>query len=169
VPHRQAAGWLRRRLDNIRRNHGLEHATVSVLFARHGPRRIAGRAAADGFYILGRVDEETVRSCAEEALRRMQHGEGGLAVSPLCGTNIAVTGALTAAATMAILARGQANNTHTRYGDAFTAAMFGAVLAQPLGRLVQAHLTTRADLGGLELVDVRRVAPGVLKVTTRQA
>jgi hypothetical protein len=169
VPHTQSAGWLRRRLDNIRRNHGLEHATVSVLFARHGPRRIAGRAASDGFYILGRVDEATLRSCAEEALQRMQHGEGGLAVSPLCGTNIAVTGALTAAATMATLSRGQGNNTRTRYGDAFTAAMIGAVIAQPLGRLVQAHLTTRSDLGGFELAGVRRLAPGVLKVDTRHA
>lgn len=169
MPHTQAAGWFRRRLDNIRRNHGLEHATVSVLFARHGPQRIAGRATADGFYLLGRVDEGTIQSCAEEALQRMQRGESGLAVSPLCGTNIAVTGALTAAATMATLARGRGNNTRTRYGDAFTAAMFGAVLAQPLGRLVQAHLTTRADLGGFELAGVKRLVPGVLKVVTRHA
>jgi hypothetical protein len=140
-----------------------------VLLARHGPRRLAGRAAADGFYILGKIDEETLQSCADEALRRMQRGEGGLAVSPLCGTNIAVTGALTAAATMASLARGngRGDGARTRFGDAFTAAMFGVVLAQPLGRLVQTHVTTRSDLDGFELVGVRRLGPGIRKVVTR--
>ena len=162
-------GWLRRRINDIRRNHGLEHATVSVLLARHGPRRLAGRAASDGFFIIGRVDEATLRSCAEEALSRMQRGEAALAVSPLCGTNIAVTGALTAAATMATLARGSGNGIRDRFGNAFTAATLGVVLAQPLGRLVQAHLTTRADLGGFQLVGVRTLLPGVRKVVTHHA
>ena len=161
--------WLRRRVDDIRRNHGLEHATVSVLLARHGPQRLAGRAAADGFYIIGRVDDVTLRSCAEEALARMQRGEASLAVSPLCGTNIAVTGAVTAAATMATLARGPRDGVRDRFGNAFTAAMLGVVLAQPLGRLMQKHLTTRADLGGFELVGIRTLLPGVRKVVTRHA
>ncbi|TAJ16179.1 MAG: hypothetical protein EPO65_13725 [Dehalococcoidia bacterium] len=142
---------------------------MSVLLARHGPRRMAGRATADGFYILGRVDEVTLRSCAEEALSRMQRGESGLAVSPLCGTNIAVTGAVTAAATMATLSRGRDLGIRDRFGNAFTAAMLGVILAQPLGRLVQAHLTTRSDLGGIQLVGVRTLLPGVRKVVTRHA
>ncbi|TAK75133.1 MAG: hypothetical protein EPO16_09595 [Dehalococcoidia bacterium] len=169
MPHVPNAGWLRRRIDDIRRNHGLEHATVSVLLARRGPQRIAGRAAADGFYILGRVDDATLRSCAEEALARMQRGEANLAVSPLCGTNIAVTGAVTAAATMASLARRPRDGVRDRFGSAFTAATLGVVLAQPLGHLVQAHLTTRADLAGFELVSVRTLLPGVRKVVTRHA
>lgn len=156
-------------MDDIRRNHGLEHATVSVLLARHGPRRLAGRATADGFYILGRVDEVTLRSCAEEALSRMQRGEAGLAVSPLCGTNIAVTGAVTAAATMATLSRSHGIGLRDRFGNAFAASMLGVVLAQPLGRFVQAHLTTRADLQGFELVGVRTLLPGVRKVVTYHA
>jgi hypothetical protein len=154
------AGWLRHRLDDIRRNHGLEHATVSVL--------LAGRATADGFYIVGQVDEATLRSCAAEALSRMQRGEASLAVSPLCGTNIAVTGAVTAAATMATLARTPREGFRDRFGNAFTAAMLGVVLAQPLGRFVQAHLTTRADLDGFELVEVRAPFPGVHRVVTRR-
>ncbi|RJQ08864.1 MAG: hypothetical protein C4558_07375 [Dehalococcoidia bacterium] len=162
-------GWLRRRIDDIRRNHGLEHATVAVLFARHGPQRLAGRATSDGFYIIGRVDDVTLRSCAEEALARMQRGEASLAVSPHCGTNIAVTGAVTAAATMAALARGPRDGIRDRFGNAFTAAMLGVVLAQPLGRLVQTRLTTRADLHGFELVGIRTLFPGMRKVLTRHA
>ena len=41
-------GWI----DAIRRNHGLEHATVAVMIARHGPSRLAGRASSDGFFSL---------------------------------------------------------------------------------------------------------------------
>lgn len=166
MPNSLDAGWLTRRIDDIRRNHGLEHATVSVLLARHGPRRLAGRATADGFYILGRVDEGTLSSCAEEALSRMQRGETGLAVSPLCGTNVAVTAAVTAAATMATLSRARGLGFRDRFGNAFTAAMLGVMLAQPLGRFVQAHLTTRADLDGFHLVGVRTLLPGVRKVVT---
>ncbi len=169
MAHPLAAGTLRRRIDDIRRNHGLEHATVAVLLARHGPQRLAGRAAADGFFIFGRVDEGALRSCVEEALARMQRGETSLAVSPLCGTNIAVTGAVTAAATMATLARGPRGGVRDRFGNAFTAAMLGVVLAQPLGRLVQTHLTTRADLDGVELVGIRTLFPGMQKVVTRRA
>ena len=48
---------IQRWIDAIRRNHGLEHATVAVMIARHGPRMLAGRASSDGFYILGGVDD----------------------------------------------------------------------------------------------------------------
>ncbi len=81
-----AQSWL----DAVRRNHALEHATVAVLLARHGPTRLAGRASGDGFFIFGDIEEGELTSCAHEALERLQRGESGLAVSPLCGTNIAV-------------------------------------------------------------------------------
>ena len=152
-------GWI----DSIRRNHGLEHATVTILLARHGPRRMAGRAASNGFYIIGDVDEAELNACAREALDRMQRGEEALAVSPLCGTNIAVTGLMTAAATAAVLRGGKVRQ---RFGDAFTAAMVGVVLAQPVGRLVQERLTTRGDLQDIELVGTRTILPWLKKVYT---
>ena len=65
------SGWI----DAVRRNHGLEHATVAVLLAKHGPMRVAGRASADGFFLLGSVSEEQVDAAAHEALARMQAGE----------------------------------------------------------------------------------------------
>lgn len=163
------AGWLRRWLDAVRRNHAIEHGTVAVMFGRRGPQRLAGRAAGDGFYIIGKVDPELLRSCAEEALRRLQRGEATLAVSPMCGTNLAVTGAMTAAATMASVARNRARPLRDRFGSAFTAATIAALLAQPVGRLVQEYITTRADVEAVELVDVRVFAPGFAKVYTRGA
>ena len=58
----------RRWADDVRRNHSLEHATVAVLFGRRGPQRLAGRATKDGFFMIGKIDEETLLSCAGEAL-----------------------------------------------------------------------------------------------------
>lgn len=155
---------IRRWLDSVRRNHALEHATVAVLLARHGPRRLAGRATKNGFFFVGDVPSEELEASAHEALRRLQRGEAGLAVSPLCGTNLAVAGLLAAGAATATLARGRG-----RFGNAFTAAMFGVFFAQPLGRLAQQHLTTRADLEGVEIVGLKRLPGGLRKLQTRAA
>ena len=79
-------------VNSVRRNHALEHATISILLSRQGPMRIVGRAVADGFYIYGDISTDRLREFADEALLRLQKGEAHLAVSPLCGTNIAVAG-----------------------------------------------------------------------------
>ena len=158
-----ARGWL----IDVRRNHGLEHGTVAVLFARRGPQRLAGRASGNGFFIIGKVDPTLLRSCADEALLRMKRGEAGLAVSPLCGTNLAVTGAVCAAFSMASLARTGQKSSRQRLGDAISASTFGAVVSQPLGRIVQERITTSADLANTEIVSVRSYLPWLAKVYTR--
>ena len=169
VLRHQVVDWLRDWADAVRRNHGLEHATVTVLLARRGPTRLAGRATTDGFYIIGEVDDVLLEQCARDALARMKRGEAALAVSPLCGTNIAVTGALTAGLVMASLARTGDRPLRERYGNAFTVAMLGTVAAQPLGRLVQKYITTRGDVDHVEIVGIRSLLPGVRKVATTGA
>jgi hypothetical protein len=155
---------LRRWADAVRRNHALEHATVAVLLARHGPRRLAGRASVDGFLILGDVDPEELTSCAQEALQRLKSGQSSLAVSPLCGTNIAVAGFVAATAATTVLSTGKATS---RFPNAFMAAMIGVIAAQPLGRLVQQHITTRPDLDAVEVVETRTIFGALRKVRTR--
>ena len=157
---------VRRWIDAVRRNHALEHATVAVLLARHGPTRLAGRASGDGFFILGDIDPNELTSCANEALQRLQRGESSLAVSPLCGTNIAVAGFLAAAAATGVLAAG---NRKGQFANAFSAAMLGVIAAQPIGRLVQKYITTRPDLQGVEVVGTRSIFGGLKKVDTRAA
>src|SRR3989304_256075 len=86
---------LKRVVNAVSRNHALEHATISILLSRHGPNiRVLGRAAPDGFYLYGDTPTETLRELAQEGLSRLQRGESHLAVSPLCGTNLAVAGVL---------------------------------------------------------------------------
>lgn len=155
---------LRRWADAVRRNHALEHATVAVLLARHGPTRLAGRASVDGFLIFGDIDPDELTSCAQEALQRLKAGQSSLAVSPLCGTNIAVAGFVAAAAATAVLSTGKPRS---RFPNAFMAAMLGVVAAQPLGRLVQQHITTRPDLDAVEVVDTCTILGTLRKVRTR--
>ena len=154
-------------LSAVRRNHGLEHATVAVLFERYGPRRIAGRASGNGFFILGKIDQQVLDDCAHEALNRMQNGQPGLAVSPLCGTNIAITGLFTATAALAARRRAERQQRSDGFMSAVTAAMFAVILAQPAGRWLQQFVTTSGDVGELAIVETRQVFPGVSKVFTR--
>ena len=151
-------------LDAIRRNHALEHATVAVLLARRGPTRLAGRATANGFVIIADLELEELEEAAHEALRRLRAGEASLAISPLCGTTIAVGAGLSALAATLVLATGRP---WTRLPNAFTAAALAAVAGQPAGRWVQQHVTTLADHGGVEILGVRTLFGRVHMVQTR--
>src|SRR3970040_3190704 len=97
---------LKRVVNAVRRNHALEHATISILLSRHGPNiRVRGRAVPDGFYIYADIPTQTLRELAQEGLSRLQRGESHLAVSPLCGTNLAVAGVLAGFASLFAMGR----------------------------------------------------------------
>ncbi len=161
---------LKRVINAVRRNHALEHATISILLSRHGPHtRVLGRAAPDGFYIYGDIPTETLREFAQEGLARLQRGESHLAVSPLCGTNLAVAGVLAGIASL--FAMGGRARLQGVPG-AIMAAMLAVIAAQPLGRLVQKHLTTSPELDGVRIVSVDpmgRRFPRLHKVRTAPA
>ena len=143
---------LKRVINAVRRNHALEHATISILLSRHGPMRVVGRAVPDGFYIYGDIPTERLRELADEALTRLQRGEADLAVSPLCGTNIAVAGVL--AGLGSYVALGAGPRRAGGVSGAIMAAMLAVLAAQPLGRLIQKYYTTSPDLGGVRIVSV---------------
>ncbi len=155
---------VRRALGKVRRNHGLEHATVTLLLAREGPMRVIGRAGTDGFYIYAKVSTEKLREYADEALVRLQGGEERLAVTPLCGTNIAVAGTLTGLASFVAISTGRTPlNGLMR---AITASTLAVVAAQPVGRWVQKYYTTSPDLAGYRIVSVDAISGSLHKVRT---
>ncbi len=161
---------LKRFINSVRRNHALEHATITVMLNKHGPMRVVGRAAPDGFYIYGDVTTAHLREFAQEALARLQRGESGLAVSPLCGTNIAVAGILAGCASY--LAMGARRRPLEGLSGAIMGAILAVIASQPLGRLVQKHYTTSADLDGVRIVAVEPVGKrfaSVHKVRTAPA
>lgn len=136
-------------LERVRQNHALEHATMSLLTEHKLARgRLLAQANASGFLIFGEVPTAAVEQSAREALERLQRGEKQLAVSPFCGTNLAVAGILAAAA--AALALGKDNRLR-RLPTAMLAATGAVMLAPAVGNLVQRYLTTSAEVRGLSI------------------
>jgi hypothetical protein len=149
-------------VSRVRRNHALEHATMNVLSERHETLRLVARSAPGGFYIYGDVPTEDVIAAAREGLQRLRAGQRQMAVHPTCGTNLAVAGVL--AGMGAFLALGGLSKDRprnlfqslTRLPLACAAATMGIFLAQPLGPILQARVTTEADVGDMRIVDVAR-------------
>ena len=150
-------------ISRIRRNHGLEHATIHVLSARHPNRAIAGRADPRGFLILGQLSTDAVAEAAQEALRRLKSGEHHLAVHPNCGTNFLTAGLLAGAASYFSLLGGASHRWRDRLARlpfAIMAAIIALIISQPLGAAAQRHVTTESELGALEILNVRRLNRG---------
>ncbi len=139
-----------------RRNHALEHATLHVLAAKYPSQHMAGHSNPTGFFILGDFSADDVQSAVTQALTRLRAGESGLAIHAGCGTNLATT--LLLSGTFAWFALRGAKSTFGRilrlpFAVAF--ALAGFALSQPLGPLQQQKITTDADMGNLQLVEVR--------------
>ncbi|MEO8458336.1 MAG: DUF6391 domain-containing protein [Chloroflexota bacterium] len=159
---------LKQIINSIRRNHALEHATITLMLAQQGPMRVVGRAGTDGFYVYANVATNKLEEFAHEALGRLQRGEASLAVSPLCGTNIAVAGIL--AGTASVFAVAGKRSFLDGVSRAVTASMFAIVASQPIGRLIQKNYTTSPDLEGVRIVSVEPVGNiGLHKVRTAAA
>jgi len=155
-----------------RRNHALEHATLSVLGQKVPHILMGGYSDPLGFWILGRISADDLQDAIDEAQCRLRGGEAGLAIHPNCGTNFAVLGVLAGvAAWLAMLGSGpRTRDRLERLPLAISAAALALVLGQPIGPLLQARLTTDAQIGDLRVVEVRCFQRGdmpVYRVITR--
>lgn len=157
---------LKRFIDRIRRNHGLEHATITLMVANQGPMRVVGRSDQSGFYVYARVDTDRLRGYVDEALMRLQRGEEHLAISPMCGTNIATAGILAGVGSFLALNSGDRRDGLAR---AVLVSLIGVIASQPIGRLVQKYATTSGEAQGMSVVSVERISPNMHKVRTAQA
>ena len=143
-------------ISHIRRNHGLEHATLHVLANYLPHTMLVGHSDIGGFWIIGNVPGELLHAAVQEAIARLRAGERQLAVHPNCGTNFATAGALAGLAGAAsMLGSGR------RWQDKLARLPFAAVLAtialivsQPLGLELQRRVTTSGDPGSLEVISI---------------
>jgi hypothetical protein len=140
---------------HTRRNHGLEHATISVLSSR-GRYRLSGRSDQSGFVLLGDVPTEAVASAVQEALRRMRAGEHNLAVHPNCGTNLVTTGFLASVVGMLGMGGISRRTAWNRLPMVMSLMMIVVLFGPLLGMSLQKHFTTEGDPGDLEVLDVTR-------------
>lgn len=154
-------------INRIKRNHGLEHATIHVLSEGH--RRFSAQGNSDhrGFHlnIYGDVTEQEVRAAVAEAHRRLKAGERHLAVHPNCGTVLVTTAALaTLAAQVALLVENRGGRARplsvlNAMPGAMVAVVGAIIVGRPLGVRVQERYTVNGDLRDLEVESVQPVAP----------
>jgi hypothetical protein len=143
-------------VSRIRRNHGLEHATLHILSERYPKLSLAGHSDVGGFWVLGDVETEELESAVNEGLQRMRGGEHNLAVHPNCGTNFVTAGTfagVAASAAMLGVGRGLRDKLE-RLPLAASLATVALMLAQPMGLLVQERLTTSGVPEALEVVEI---------------
>ena len=149
-------------VSRLRRNHGLEHATLHVLSAQHPQVPMAGHSSPGGFVLVGELSTENVQEAVAEAVRRLKAGEHRLAVHPNCGTNYVAAGTLAGlAGVSAMLGVGKRlRDKLERLPLVASMATVALILAQPLALRLQEHVTTSGELGDLEVVEIVRVQQG---------
>jgi hypothetical protein len=159
-------------ISRVRRNHGLEHATLHILAQRYPKQSLAGHSDTGGFWVIGDVSIEDVYEAVEEALSRLQKGEKHLAVHRNCGTNFVTSGILAGlvAATAMLGVGNRVRDKLERLPVAMFFATIALIFSQPLGFFFQEHLTTSADPGKMQVVEIVVSRKGRMKahrVTTR--
>ncbi len=122
---------------------------------------MAGHSNPTGFFILGSFPTEEVQSAVNQAQARLRAGERELAIHAGCGTNFA-TSALLAGSLAWFAMRGARSvfGRLLRLPFAITFALVGLAISQPLGPVIQSKITTEADLGSLQVVEVRPTLRG---------
>jgi len=159
-------------ISRIQRNHGLEHATLHILSGRYPKRSLAGHSDAGGFWILGDVPIEDVYESVEEGLSRLRDGEKHLAVHHNCGTNFVASGVLAGlAAGIAMFGVGRRTRDKLeRLPFAMFLATLALIFSQPFGFAVQERVTTSAEPGNLQVIEIAAARKGRMKahrITTR--
>jgi hypothetical protein len=150
-----------------RRNHALEHATLHML-ARTHKTSMAGHSNPTGFFIFGELLTEDIRAALNEAYSRLRSGEKGLAIHPGCGTNLLAAAFLPG--TLAWLPFQSTRSTRWRLLLLPIALVFGVLgffLSRPVGTWLQRNVTTEADLGKMQIIDVTLVRKGVHRIITK--
>jgi hypothetical protein len=159
-------------LSRIRRNHGLEHATLHVLEKKFPSIAMGGMSSPMGFTIVGNVTTENVAEAAIEALKRLRAGESQLVMHQNCGTNFAVAGIFAGlGAWLATIGAGKRfRQKLERLPLMITLATVALIIAKPLGPWVQKQITTTGNPQGLDLVKVETTVRAGLRlhrVTTK--
>lgn len=151
--------------SRIRRNHGLEHATLNILSKHYPKNNLAGHSDAGGFWLIGDVEIEDVYEAVEEARSRLNGGEKNLAIHRNCGTNFVTSGVLAGLAAGAAMfgAGRRTRDKLERLPISMLLATLVLILSQPLGFFIQERVTTSPELGELQVVEIVASRKGGMK------
>ena len=148
----------------------MEHAALKILARTYDDKTLAGHSNPNGFFLFGDIATEDARRAIKEAMSRLRAGEHDLAIHPGCGTNLATS--MVVPATFAWIPLQGARSRRWRLLLAPVAlgfALFGYLLSKPLGPWFQRHVTTEANLGTMQVVEITRVRKGVHRVMTKSS
>ncbi len=146
----------------------MEHATLKILARKYEDKNLAGHSNPTGFFLFGDMTTPDIRNAIDEAMKRLRAGESDLAIHPGCGTNLATSMLLPATFAWVPFQGTRALRWRLLLIPvALTFALFGYLLSKPLGPWLQRNVTTEADLGNLQLVEIIPVRKGVHRVITK--
>jgi len=129
------------------------------VIARTNPfLKLAGYSNVGGFWIVGEISTDMLAVAVQEALARLRAGEVGLAIHPNCGTNFVASGFLAGfAGWLGTLGAGSGfRRKIERLPVVIGLVTLTIILANPLGPLLQAKITTQPDIGSLDVVRIER-------------
>lgn len=143
-------------IGSVRRNHGLEHATMQVLSKKYHDLPMAGFSGPSGFTLVADLPTEIVTDATLEAEQRLKVGESDLAVHPHCGTNLVISLLAAGMASWVTLwsTSGGKKPRFPQIALAIMAAVPAFIFSKPLGPLVQKKVTTSAELGEMRVRQV---------------
>lgn len=140
-------------VDNVRKNHALEHATLNILL-RNGVS-LSGYSDWRGFWVVGKVPTTMLLDSATLALQRLNGGESELAVHAYCGTNYVASGvAAGLAAWFSLLGANDGKARWDRLPLTITAATLALILSRPLGPTLQRKVTTNPEMPGARIMGI---------------
>ncbi|MFC2063794.1 DUF6391 domain-containing protein [Chloroflexota bacterium] len=142
-------------ISRIRRNHGLEHASLTILSKNKPGVRTAGISYPGGFLIAGDVDISEIQNSVQQALERMRNGEHQLAVHPNCGTNMTTSGILAGvAAWLGMTGAKDQRERRNRLPLVISLVTLSLIYSRPLGPIIQERITTSGNPEGLQVMEI---------------
>jgi len=111
--------------------------------------RIAGWSVPGGFYVYGAVSAAQLQAAISEAMSRLSRGERHLAIHPHCGTNLVTAGILVGLTSFISMLPGDRRARSARLPLVLLLSTLALLLAQPLGLVVQQHVTTEANVDSI--------------------
>lgn len=142
----------------VRRNHGLEHATLNLLSELYPHKGFSGYSDTKGFWVVGDISTDVLFSVVNQALDRLRSGERKLAIHANCGTNYVTSGVI--AGTLVWLGTLRNANSFKKKIDRWSYLVMlvtGAlILSRPLGPKVQEKITTSGDPLDLSVTQITR-------------
>jgi hypothetical protein len=136
----------------VKQNHALEHATIVLLSRKFPEVRFSGISFATGFFVFGEIPTKVILPTAQEALGLLRTSQPELAVHERCGTNLAVSSVLVAAAAMVIA---KLRRPYGSFNNVMLATTAATILARPLGLLAQRYVTTQTPNSSMCLLGVK--------------